>query len=173
MTPKEELFKDLKGYENLYSISTNGVIKSKRKNKTLKHEISKHNKIHSVRIYDENGKSKRQSIVRLMASTFIENTNPNLYTNAININGNHNDLRVDNIMWGTSYIQVDRTRKRYPKLNDNFVKSGVKIRTSKMNDELINSLLKMRELGYSVKQLTDIFPIKKSQIFNILKKHNK
>jgi hypothetical protein len=38
-----------------------------------------------------------------------------------------------------------------------------------MTDKLVNDLYKMRDLGYSVNQLTDIFPIKKSQIFNLLK----
>ncbi len=163
------IFKDVKGYEDFYSVSDSGIVFSKRFNKIIKHEINKNNKIHSVRLSDENNVIKRQSVARLMAIAFIKNPNPTLYNKAININGNHDDLRVNNIMWGTSFIQNSRKNKRYPKLNKNFIASGVKINTRKMDDKLVDDLFKMRDLGYSTNQLSDIFPIKKSQIFNILK----
>ena len=169
----EIIFKDLKGYEDYYSISTNGIIKSKRYNKYLKHDISKYNKIHSVRLVDENGVVKKHSVIRLMALTFLDNPNPKLYNNAINKNGNHNDLSIDNVMWGTPFIQVDRKYNRFPELKKSFISKSVKINTRKMTDKLVNDLYKMRDLGYSINQLSDIFPIKKSQIFNLLKVREK
>jgi len=164
------MIKDLKGYEDFYTISAKGVIVSKRYNKILKHDISKNNKIHNIRVTDENGIVKKQSVIRLMAITFLENPNPKLYNNAININGNHDDLRIENVMWGTSFIHVDRKYNRYPELKSNFISKSIKINSRKMTDKLELELYKMRDLGYSVKQLADIFPIKKAQIFNILKK---
>jgi hypothetical protein len=164
------MIKDLKGYENFYTISTNGEVVSKRFNKTLKHSISKKNKIHRVSIVNENGKAKKHSVIRLMAITFLENPNPKLYTNAINKNGNHDDLRIENVMWGTSFISCDRKQKRYPELKSNFLSKAIKINSRKMTDKLEFDLYTMRDLGYSVKQLADIFPIKKSQIFELLKK---
>lgn len=163
------VFKDVKGYEDYYSISNNGIVFSKRFNKNLKHDINKNNKIHSVRLCDYNNVIKRHSVARLMAIAFIENPNPILYNQAINKSGNHDDLRIDNIMWGTSFIQNSRKNKRYPDLNQNFIAKGVRFNTRKMDDKLVNDLFKMRDLGYSAKQLADIFPIKKSQIFNLLK----
>lgn len=167
-----EKFKDLPEYENLYSVSNTGKIFSKRYSKYLKHDISKNNKIHSVRIVDENGNIKKQSVVRLMAITFLHNSNPKLFNNAININGKHDDLRIENIMWGTSSIHVKRKNNRQPELLEKFIASSVKLNTRKMNDDLEIQMVKMYKLGYSAKQLEDIFPIKKAMIFRLLKKHN-
>ena len=161
-------FKDVKGYEDFYSISINGIVRSKRYNKILKHDIGK-NKIHSVRIIGDNGKSLKTSVIRLMALTFLENPNSDLYNYAINKNGNHNDLRIENILWATSSIQVVRKNKRYPEIKKKFIDSSIHINTRKMTDSMINDLYTMRELGYSVKQLTQIFPIKKCMIFRYLK----
>lgn len=167
-----EIFKDLPEYEDLYSVSNTGKIFSKRYSKYLKHDVSKNNKIHSVRIVDKNGDVKKQSVVRLMAITFLHNSNPRLYNNAININGNHDDLRIENVMWGTSSVHVKRKNNRKPDLLEKFIKSSIKINTRKMTDSLEIEMVKMYNLGYSAKQLEDIFPIKKSMIFRILKKHN-
>jgi hypothetical protein len=167
-----EQFKDLPEYEDLYSISNTGKVFSKRYSKYLKHDISKNNKIHSVRIVNYNGIVKRQSVIRLMAITFLDNPNPKLYNNAININGNHDDLRIDNIMWGTSSIHIKRKYNRYPHLLDKFIKSSSNLHTRKMTDDLELKMIEMYKLGYSSKQLEDIFPIKKAMIFRILKKHS-
>lgn len=171
------MFKDLKGYEDFYSISTNGIVKSKHYDKHMKHDINKKNKIHTARLVDVNGTIKRHSVIRLMALTFLDNPNPKLYNNAINKNGNHDDLRIENIMWGTSYMHVDRKYNRFPELKRKFISAGIKINNRKMTDKLVNDLYTMRDLGYSVRQLSEIFPIKKSQIFNLLKvrriEHNK
>jgi len=121
---------------------------------------------------DENGNIKKQSVVRLMAITFLHNSNPKLFNNAININGNHDDLRIENVMWGTSSIQVRRKNNRQPELLEKFIASSVKLNTRKMTDDLEIQMVKMYKLGYSMKQLEDIFPIKKSMIFILLKKHN-
>ena len=72
-------------------------------------------------------------------------------------------------MWGTSYIHVQRKNNRHPELVENLIKRSVPINTRKMTDKLIKSLFVYRDLGYSVRQLSDIFPIKKSQSI-ILKK---
>ena len=166
-----EQFKDLPEYEDLYSISNTGKVFSKRHSKFLKHDIGKNNKIHSVRIVDENGIVKKQSVIRLMAITFLNNPNPNLYNNAININGNHNDLRLENIMWGTSSIHVRRKNVRYPHVLQNFLNAPKNYSVRKMTDDLELKMVEMYKLGYSARQLQDIFPIKRAMIFRLLKKH--
>ena len=165
-----EEFRDVFGYENYYQISTTGKVFSKRASKYLKHTINPKNNVHSVSMFGDNGK-KTTSVAKLIATTFIHNPNPKLYNIAIVINGNQNDLRLENICWGTQSISTRNRLKRNPKLLENFIKNGTKINTRKMNDYLERQLLKMYELGYSISHLENIFPIKKSQIRNIINRN--
>lgn len=164
------MVKNVFGYEEYYTIDINGNVYSKRFNKYLKHDISKSNGIRSVKITGEDNKPHRISVIRLLALTFIKNENPTLYNYAININGNQNDTNVNNVMWGTSSMQVNSKYKRLQHLKKAFIDSSVPINTRKMSDNMVADLKKMKELGYSIKQLTKIFPIKKSQIHNLLTK---
>ncbi len=164
-----EEFKDLKGCECYYSISNKGRVFSKRNLKYLKHTINHKNKVHAVSIFSDNEK-KTTSVAKLMALTFLHNPNPKLYNIAILNDGNQDNLIIENISWGTKSISCRNKLKRNPELLDDFIKKGVKINNRKMNDELEKQLLKMHNLGYSLKQLEDIFPIKQCQIRRIIKK---
>jgi hypothetical protein len=166
----KELFKDLKGYEDYYSISTNGKVFSKYSQKYLKHTINPLNKVHSVKLYGID-KPKTFSVVRLMAITFVHNSNENLYKLPIIKDGNHNNLNIENIIWGTASTRTRLKIERNPDLLGAFINAGTKINTRKMTDSLEMDLVKMHSIGYSVRQLQDIFPIKECRIRQIIKKH--
>ena len=162
-----EVFKDVPELENKYSISTKGRVYSKLTRKYLKPYINKKNGIYVLKVINKEGKPQTISIVRLMALTFLENPNLNLYNNAINISGIHSDLNINNIMWGSSATHVIRKNIRQPELLNNFIKSAVP-RKEILSESSKNDLIEMRKLGYSVRQLTDIFKVKKTTIFKLL-----
>jgi hypothetical protein len=169
-----EKFKDIKGFEELYSISTEGKIWSKYYRKYLKHQINKTNNIRYVRLVCQDGKRRGYSVARLMALTFLENSNPKLYNNAINKNGIFDDLRIENVMWGTSGTHARRRNDRNRSLLVNFISKSpgiVKI-ARKMTDKLELELIEKYKQGLSLTKLGKIYPIKHSQINNILDNHN-
>jgi hypothetical protein len=169
-TNKTSMYKEIPGFEEYYLVSENGDVFSKRSQKVIRHDVNKKNKVHTVRL-SISGKTFKTSVARLMAMTFIDNPAPKLYTLASVINGDHNDLRVLNIAWSSPFQAITRKNVRNPDLITNFIKSGTRIDNSKMSDQMINDLITMRNLGYSAKQLSTIFPIGRAQVYNILKKH--
>lgn len=133
----QEIWKDIKGYENLYQISNLGRIKSfprigtrTMKIRILKQTITK-NGYYCVVLY-KNRKPKTKSVHRLVAETFIPN--PNNY-NIVNhkdensLNNNVNNLewctQKYNINYGTGNKRRSDTEKikvnQYD-LNGNFIK---------------------------------------------------
>jgi hypothetical protein len=165
-----EEFKTIPNCNEMYSISTKGRVYSKYYRKYIKSHVVKNNKIHVVRIIDKNGKRRGFSVVRLMALTFLENPNPALYDIAINKNGDHNDLRIENVAWGTSAISTRRKHKRYPSILESMHDNRPVIDTKKMTEDMKLKLIKDYKDGTKVEDLEKIYPIKKSQINNIINK---
>lgn len=109
-----EEWKDIPNYENLYQASTLGKIRSLDRTingrwgkTTLKGKILK-------QAYDKdkyllvnlckNGKSKNQSVHRLIAQTFIPN--PHRYSQINHIDKNKNNNNVENLEWCTPQYNV-------------------------------------------------------------------
>ena len=113
---KNEIFKDIFGYENLYQISNFGRVKSlKRENvfycglrkeylkRSVKEKIlnySKSNRGYLQVCLTKNGKSKTFLVHRLVAKTFIENVYNKSQVN--HIDGNKENNSVNNLEWCTS-----------------------------------------------------------------------
>lgn len=106
---KQEIWKDIEGYENLYQISSMGRIRSfdrwvKRSNNTLqltKGKILKPylGKYERVSLVDIDGHKHTYNIHRLVAKAFIPN--PDNKPCIDHINTDRTDNRVDNLRWVT------------------------------------------------------------------------
>jgi hypothetical protein len=107
----EEIWKDIKGFENLYQVSNYGRVKSlyrellhpkngiaKYESKILKHSFDKDG--YPKLTITLNGKHHYVRVHRLVAQTFIENPHNKPYINHIDaVRGNN---RVENLEWVTA-----------------------------------------------------------------------
>lgn len=115
----EEIWKDIKGYEGIYQVSSFGRVKSldryvTRKNGAIQFYPSKilticYNK--RVNIYEvhlrKNNKRKCLKIHRLVADTFVYNDDPTNKTTVNHIDGDRNNNKADNLEW-VSYSENEK-----------------------------------------------------------------
>ena len=147
-----EIWKDIEGYEGLYQISSNGVIRSLGNNKTRKERMLKpiKNKYGYLQvILCKQGKPKLYLIHRLVALTFIDN--PNNLPQVNHIDEDKTNNAVENLEfcdsqynnnYGTRKQRVAESNTNNPKLSKSVlcIETGV-IYASTMEVQ--------RELGFS------------------------
>lgn len=95
---KEEIWKDVVGYEGIYQVSNLGRIKSlKRKGKIKNTQLDKDGYEHLSLWH--NSKAKRMSVHRIVAQAFIPNPENKPVVN--HIDGNKTNNIVNNLEWCT------------------------------------------------------------------------
>lgn len=95
-----EIFKDVVGYENYYSVSNIGNVVSKRSGKTLKPFKVKDGLTYYYQVgLFANGKLSTKRVHRLVAEAFIPNPEGLPIINHIDNNGTNNS--IDNLEWCT------------------------------------------------------------------------
>lgn len=122
MLENVEIWKDCKGYEGKYQVSSQGRIWSVVSQHYLKQKIN-HGGYCAVNLYAKNGKMKQERVHRLVAIAFIDN--PNNFSVVNHLNGIKTDNRVENLEWTT---QKENVRHAYDNNLGNFQENLVKAR---------------------------------------------
>jgi len=99
----DELWKEIKDFEGLYSVSTLGNIFSIKNNKLLKLKRTK--KGYLTVSLNKDGATSYYRVHRLVAHTFI--SNPSLLPLVRHMNNNRSDNRMSNLAWGTAQDNSD------------------------------------------------------------------
>jgi len=104
----DEVWKDIEGYEGIYQVSNLGKVKSLKYNKEriLKPSLNSTKRYLTVVLCNLNGNSTK-SVHKIVANTFIENSNK--YSIVNHINKISTDNRVENLEHCTQQHNVDHS----------------------------------------------------------------
>lgn len=166
----EEIWKDIKGYEGIYQISSHGRLKSLSRpliykdgrKGTLKEIIligavaSNGYRIVSL------GKKEKKTMHRLVAETFM----PNEYerTTINHKDGNKLNNRLDNLEWNSYKQNNDHARNK--ELNN---QHGENTNFSKFGDQVVNALRKVhKETNFTYVKLAELFDMSPSTVKDIV-----
>ena len=153
--------KQFPGYEGIYEISTHGEVKSIRNNKILKPFITKYG-YKQVEL-NLNGKAKKFLIHRLVAETFIANSNNKPHVNHKDGNKSNND--VSNLEW------VTRSENMYHAYKNGLGPSGERNGAHKLTNEdvvWIKTHYIKNSKEYGTKALGKKFGVDHKTIWNIV-----
>lgn len=107
-----EIWKDIKGYEGLYQVSTSGQIKSMKRQgangNIRKNAKGGHGYLQIM--LSKNGSTKTFLVHRLVAETFIPNPNGHPEVNHKDQDKHNND--VSNLEWCTSQYNMDYSNSK-------------------------------------------------------------
>lgn len=108
-----EIFRDIKGYEGKYQITSWGRVFNVDKQKFIKLEM--HDKGYlRVDLYDKSGKRKHHKVHRLVAKAFIPNPEGKPQVN--HLDGNNQNNSITNLEWVTNNENQEHAKKlRYEK----------------------------------------------------------
>lgn len=104
----EEVWRDLKGFEDKFKISSNGVIINKFTNSKVKDRISKDGYLNVCLYY--NKKAHHKCVHRLVAETFIEK-DKDVKLEVNHIDGNKLNNNIDNLEWITHKENINHAWK--------------------------------------------------------------
>ena len=136
-------------YFSKYQISSYGNIKNVIKNKLLKPHIK--SSYCSVALFDDNGKRKAMLIHRLVAITFLENTENKVTVNHKDHNTLNNNL--DNLEWA-SHLEQNIHKTKPSKENQELISS----RKTLLHNKITNEVFTFETMVYVCKYIYDNTP---------------
>jgi hypothetical protein len=106
-----------------------------------------------------NNKSNPKTVHRLLLETFVGPC-PEKHE-ALHINGNRLDNRLENLRWGTRKENVADAIKH------GTATIGTKNSQSKFNKENLNEIIKMKSQGMTAQQIADRFNVSKTTVYRV------
>lgn len=155
-----EIWKDIKGFRELYQISNLGRIRRKDTRKVLK-LLTLSKGYRGIRLYENTKVAKTKKIHRLVAEYFIPN--PLNLEQVNHKDGNKNNNKVDNLEWCSNDYNMNHAIK------SNLILKGEKRFSSKCNEESLLLLQELIDCGFTIKQLSLIYMISKNSMKNIIR----
>lgn len=152
----EEIWKDVKGYEGLYSVSNLGRIKSY----LLFQGTGTRERIRVLSLasagypclcLQKNGKQSTFLVHRLVAQAFIPN--PLNLPQVNHIDSNKKNNNVDNLEWVTHQKNIDHASA------NNRIARGIRKWNSKLSEQDVIEVLKMLELGIKTPTIAKRFSV--------------
>jgi hypothetical protein len=154
MTRKEEIWKWIPGYENLYKISDKGNILTFHQNKQGK--PLKRVKMPFGYLYvslRKDGKDKTTSVHRLVLTAFDSAQPSSIW--ACHKNGKRADNRLENLYWGTAEDNSDDARRH------GTLAMGERSGMARLTDDTVMEARTLYATGaFTVKQLAEKFGVK-------------
>lgn len=158
-------YKDVVGYEGLYTVSNTGLVFSSPKgtsNPRGKHmSISNDHNGYPRVVLRKNGKKYNHSVHRLVAETWIPNTDCLPQVN--HINGDKNDNRVENLEWCTASYNSHHREK----LGLRRKLIGEEHPNSKLTKESVQRIRESLSKGRNQNELASIFGVSQTTISHI------
>ena len=132
MLENKEIWKDCKGYEGKYQVSSLGRVWSVKSQKIMKSfDINKKTGYQGINLIAKNGKKKREYIHRLVALAFLEN--PNNFPEVNHKDENPRNNALTNLEWCDRKYNVNYgTRNK--KVGE---KNGKKVRQYTCEGEMV------------------------------------
>lgn len=178
MIDENEVFHPLFGYEGLYEINKNGVVRTlpydiiyeDGRKKTAKPKIKTIHTYKSGYTYtglSKNKKEKLHTIHRLLANTFIPNPENKPYVN--HINGIKNDNRLENLEWVTASENEIHKYNVLKSINGRRKLSYDDIYDIWHNIKIINKdETDKRKRNFNLKEMADKYGVKEDLIYTLL-----
>lgn len=155
-----EIWKDIKGFRELYQISNLGRVRRKDTFKILKPIILSKN-YRGVRLYETKENAVTKKLHRLVAEYFLPND-----LNLPQVNhkdGDKSNNRVDNLEWCSNDYNMNHA------IISNLIKKGEERAFSKCTETSLLLLQNLINYGFTIKQLSIIYCISKNTMKEIIR----
>lgn len=155
-----EIWKNIKGFRELYQISNLGRVRRIDNKKVLK-PLNISNGYKGVRLYRNKEDATTKKIHRLVAEYFI--SNPLNLPQVNHKDGNKSNNKVNNLEWCSNDYNMNHA------VMNSLILLGDKRHSSKCTEESLVLLQRLIDCGFTIKQLSIIYTISKNSMKEIIR----